>query len=230
MNDNDLERSLRTQRGPREDGYQPSALPMTLDEHRSATGARPSRLGRAGLFVGVAAAGALAVAAVAIVLSGPGAGPEVGAGSASPTAGASEATTRCGARDLVLSAEPWGGAAGSRGTIVTIALASGRYDCLLPTRLIVRVADASGAVLANSESPSSSGSVVLDADTSFVVRVTWSNWCGADPVRPISLAVLIGLSGWSSPVSVPAGADPVPPCNGGATTTLSVSEVEAAPY
>ena len=81
MNDNDLEPDLRSQRGPREGGYTPTVLPVTLDK-APAPGSTPSRVGRAGLFVGVGLAGAAAVAVIAGILSGPGSGPEVGSGQA----------------------------------------------------------------------------------------------------------------------------------------------------
>src|SRR5437773_8052729 len=126
MNDQDLERELRSQRGPREDGYTPTRLPMTLDDGTTA-GPRRSLVPRAALFAGAALAGALAVAVVAGILSGP--GPDVGSGG-SPSAQATALLPGdCGPSDVALSAEPWGGAAGSRGTVVAGTPAAGTSFC-----------------------------------------------------------------------------------------------------
>src|SRR6266480_4338978 len=129
MNDQDLERDLRSQRGPREDGYAPTRLPMTLDDGPTA-GPRRSMVPRAALFAGAALAGALAVAVVAGIMSGP--GPDV-VGNGSPSAQASALLPGdCGPSDVTVSAETWGGAAGSRGTVVTLTLAAGTSFCNVP--------------------------------------------------------------------------------------------------
>jgi hypothetical protein len=230
MSDNDLERDLRSQRGPREDGYQPSALPMSLEEQPAAA-ARPARLARTALLVGVGAAGALAVAVVASILSASGPGPEVGAGSASPSA---EATARplaaCGIQDVARVAEAWGGAAGSRGTVVTVSLAQGRYACALPATVYGQIVDSSGAQLVTGRTPATTGSVSLDPGAAFTIGVAWSNWCGSEPAAPLSLSLAFG-GGPSLMVgehgSIPASA--VPPCSGDGSTSLSLTDLEAAP-
>lgn len=230
MNDNDLERRLRTQQGPREEGYAPAVLPMTLDD-APATRPTPSGLRRAGLFVGVGAAGALAVAVVASILSAPGSGPEVGAGSASPSA---EATARplgaCGIQDVARSSEAWGGAAGSRGTVVTVSLAPGRYACALPATVYGQIVDDTGAQLVTGRTPATTGSVSLEPGATFSIGVAWSNWCGAEPAAPLSLSLAFG-GGPSLLVgehgSIPASA--VPPCNGEGASALSLTDLQAAP-
>lgn len=236
MNDQDLERDLRTQRGPREDGYAPMRLPTTREEALVASRG-PSRLPRAVMLVGASLAGALAVAIGAGVFSG--AGPGVGAtGSASPSADATTLPSAaastpasgsggCGPQDVSLVAEPWGGAAGSRGTVVTITLAGGHGACTLNKALAAEMVDANGSVLVTSPAVEPGGPVSLEPGASFTVGITWSNWCDAAPTEP-KLALM--MSGWESFVTVPVpngGADPVPPCMGSTEpTVLSWSGLE----
>jgi len=229
MNDHDLEQDLRTQRGPREEGYLPARLPMALDE--AAAGSQPSRLPRAAMLVAAGLAGALAVAIAAGVFSGP--APGVGAnGSASPSAAASTPPSGGGAcrpQDVSLTAEPWGGAAGSRGTVVTVALADGGQTCELGKGLAAEITDANGSVLVTS-GPSAAGEpVALAPGDTFTIGVSWSNWCAAAPAAPVSLA--LKMSGWDTFATVPVasgGLDPVPPCMGSAEpTVLSWSGLEA---
>lgn len=228
MNHNDLERELRSQHGPREAGYTPAILPMTLAERPAPTVA-PSRLVRTGLLVGVGIAGALAVAVVAGILSSPGSGPEVG--SENSTAPSAEATARppapCGLQDVALAAEPWGGAAGSRGTVVTVSLARGRYPCALPSAVDAQVVDANGVQLITGRAPSTAGSVALEAGASYTIGVAWSNWCGEAPAVPLNLWVAFGSGPprvVGAPGSVPASA--VPPCLGDGASTLSLTDLQ----
>ncbi|MBA3689097.1 MAG: DUF4232 domain-containing protein [Chloroflexi bacterium] len=229
MNDQDLERDLRTQRSPREEGYVPARLPMTLDEAPVARRGA-SRLPRAVLLVGAGVAGALAVAIGAGILSG--SDPGVGTtDSASPSAAASTPVAgggACGPQDVSLTAEPWGGAAGSRGTVVTVALAAGRDACTLGKGLAAEIADAKGSVLVTTGPSPSGGPVMLAPGGSFTIGITWSNWCVAAPAAPVALAMQ--MSGWESFVTVPVptgGLDPVPPCIGSTEpTALSRSVLE----
>ena len=236
MNEQDLERDLRKQRGPREEGYAPVRLPMALDEALVASRG-PSRLPRAAMFVGAGLAGALvvAIAVGAFSGSGPGVG---GTGSASPSAAASTPSAAastpasgsgaCGPQDVTLQAEPWGGAAGSRGTVVTLTLAGGHEACALGKGLAAEIADANGSVLVTTAAAEPGGSVSLGPGASFTVGVTWSNWCAAAPAAPVTLQ--LQMSGWESFVAVPVrtgGADPVPPCMGSTEpTVLSWSGLE----
>jgi hypothetical protein len=237
MNDQDLERDLRTQRGSREEGYAQRRLPTTLGGAPVA-GRGPSRLPRAAMLAGAGLAGALAVAIAVGVFSG--SGPGVGAtDSASPSAAATTsptaaASTRasgggdCGAEDVTLTAEPWGGAAGSRGTVVTVTLAGGHDACTLGKGLAAEVVDANGSVLVTTPAADPGEPVSLEPGASFTIGITWSNWCGAAPAAPVTLQ--LKMSGWDSFVAVPVptgGADPVPPCIGSTEpTALSWSGLE----
>jgi hypothetical protein len=227
MNDHDLERALRSQQGPREEGYTPTQLPRTLGPARAPG---PSRLMRIGILVPAALAGALAVAVVGSILSG--SGPGIGGTNVSPEASASPvgsgADSPCGIEDVTFSAEAWGAAAGSRGTTVLVTLATGRYACTLPTSVIGQIADADGMILIRQGSAVSGGSVVLQPGAAFAVGVAWSNWCGSVPAAPIALSLKV--TDWASwaPISAPAGgADPVPPCMGaGQRSSLSLTELQ----
>ncbi len=223
MNDQDLERQLRSQRGPREEGYVAARLPGTLDEAPVAS-RRPSRLQRSAMFVAAGVAGALAVAVAAGAFSGLGLGPGVGAtGSSSPSAEASTPASgsgACGPQDVSLAAEPWGGAAGSRGTVVMVTLAAGRGTCTLGKGLTAETRDANETVLATTGTAESGEPVTLAPGVSFTIGMAWSNWCGATPAAPVSLA--LKMSGWESFAAVPVptgGVDPVPPCMGSTEPT-----------
>jgi hypothetical protein len=190
------------------------------------------------MLVGAGLAGALAVAIGAGVFSG--AGPGVGAtDSASPSAAATTSPSAaastpasgsgaCGPQDVSLVAEPWGGAAGSRGTVVTLTLAGGRGACMLGKGLAAEMVDANGSVLVTTPAAEPGGPVSLVPGASFTVGITWSNWCEAAPAAPVALQ--LKMSGWESFVAVPVttgGADPVPPCMGSTEpTVLSWSGLE----
>jgi hypothetical protein len=129
-----------------------------------------------------------------------------------------------------LSAEPWGGAAGSRGTVVTVTLADGASPCNLPLPARAEIVDANGMHLIKGASPRGSGSVALGPDGSFQIGVAWSNWCQAQPAAPMTL-FLSFANQVPAPVgataSVPASA--VPPCNGDGASTLSLTDLQAQP-
>ena len=183
------------------------------------------------MLVAAGLAGALAVAVAAGVFSGP--EPGVGAnGSTSPSAEASTPAAGggpCGSQDVSLTGEPWGGAAGSRGTVVTVALASGREACQLGKGLAAEITDANGSVLVTSGPSAAGGPVALGPGDTFTIGISWSNWCAAAPAARVSLA--LKMSGWDSFATVDVasgGLDPVPPCMGSAEpTVLSWSGLEA---
>lgn len=228
MNDNDLERDLRSQRGPREAGYKPAVLPTALGD-APAPGATPSGLGRAGMFVGVAVAGALAVAVVAGILSGSAPDGIGSTGSATPSAGVSTAPSAgdapCDSGDFSqIGTEPWGGAAGSRGTVVTITTDPAGRGCLLETPVAAHINDAEGALLVGGAS-ADSRLVSLRPGDSFAIGLRWSNWCGSTPAAPLS--VVLEFNGWSGmlPVMLPGGG--VPPCSGSTQpSSLTVTDVQ----
>jgi hypothetical protein len=245
MNDKDLERQLRSQRGPRERGYQPADLPATLNEGGATRG--PSPLVRAAVLVPALAAGVIAVVVAGVLLRGNGTG-NVGGGVTTPppSATASEyvATQQpsatapddgepiaCAADDLAFADEPWGGAAGSRGTVITVSLEDGRPACLVSTGVSGRIADANGTVLvSNARVLMRFPNVVIRPGDQFTIGVSWSNWCGEAPARPLSLEIQVdNIPTWivvSDPVSTPT----VPPCMGeNSPGNLSLTLLQPAP-
>lgn len=226
MNDNDLERQLRTQAGPREEGYVPTRLPATLDE---APARLPSPFLRAAVLVPAVAAGVLVVAVAAAVLRGP--ATSVGGGNSQlPSESAANAGS-CTAETLHVVAEPWGGAAGSRGVVVTLSAAAGtRWTCNVALDVAARITDSSGSVLVNGASGPGAEVTALEPGRTYTVGIAWSNWCGADPTRPVTLALrLANMPSWIDVPSSSGGADPVPPCLGqNQPTNLSVTQLQPA--
>jgi hypothetical protein len=240
MNHDDLERQLRSHPGPRERGYHPTPLPAEPGAPSPPRGV-PTVL-RGGLY---AAAAAAAVLAVVVVTGGLGGPPGVGGDVSTPSP--SHSTTQvatpsvapatpaepgaCGPEDVALAAEPWGGAAGSRGTSVTLALAAGAAPCHPANVALGRMLNGTGATLVESvPGPTDLPLLTLQPGTTFQVGVAWSNWCEAAPGAPVTLE--LRLADWRDwvTVDVPAGGvDPVPPCMGDGPTNLSVTEVQAAP-
>ncbi|HEY8177069.1 MAG TPA: hypothetical protein VIH19_00555 [Candidatus Limnocylindria bacterium] len=224
MNDNDLERRLRAESGPREQGYLPSKLPATVE---SAPERRPSRALRLAILVPAVVAGVAVVAVAAAVLNGSGPDGVGGGGTPTPLASSSPPeVTYCQQQDVTFEAEAWGGAAGSRGTVVTVRLADGRYPCRFAPVPGARI-DVRGATLVESETAGMDATRTLDAGMPAEFSVTWSNWCG-ELHDSVDLVVLSG--GIEFPVAVPQGIGAMPPCMGENTpSTLSVTDLSPAP-
>lgn len=240
MGHEDLERRLRTEGGPREAGYQPVDLPATLDGGGRPPGRVPP-LVRAGLVTAVAAAAVLTVVALGGLLSGgPLVGDEVASASpssvtASPSASAEPSATpvpaigACQVDDLGLAAEAWGGAAGSRGTSASVTLAAGADPCELAQHVSGRVVDGNGVVLVEADAIDGASPLSLDPGSRYAIGVSWSNWCGPDPLEPLGLELAVGGDAWTAVPASGDGAIPVPPCMGDGDSTLSVTEIQPAP-
>jgi hypothetical protein len=217
MNRDRIERALR-EPGPRERGYSPEALPATAAELRARVPRRNRLLMSAGAFGGFAAAVA-AGAVIAVVLTrgfspGPGTGGTVWSPSPTPvptstptpvpTPTASPAPiAACRAGDFAWSADPWGGAAGSRGTIILARAVASLGRCELQGDATLTLRDANGTLLITGKSAATK--ITVTAGQVFQVGVSWSNWCGAEPAQPISLQVT--LPGDTMPVPLVPAAD-----------------------
>jgi len=230
MNDNDLERRLRAETGPREQGYVPSQLPATVET--GPPDGRPSHALRLAILVPAVVAGVAVVAIAAALLNG--SGPDgVGAvGTPTPIVSPSPiAPTDCLPSDLLVTAEPWGGAAGSRGTVINVALKDGRYPCEAAVEATVRVTDADGAAVVAGRPGDgralSGRTQLVESGETLGITVLWSNWCLDEPAMPLGLSIRLALWPDFVPVSIASGGtDPVPPCNGGTDTVLYVSELQ----
>ena len=231
MNDQDLERRLRTERGPREEGYFAAQLPPNLEGDENG---RRSALLSTAVVLPAAAAGVLVVALAGALLSG-GPGPIPGT-SPSPLASAKASPAEpaaCGGQDLSYAVEPWTGAAGSRGTVVTVSLADGRAACVTSTYATARIADANGEILVEaSKTLQGRPDVVIDPGDAFTIGIAWSNWCGQPPALPLSVAIG-GLGVEDHPlgyVLLVDASNPVPACLGeNEPASLSVTDLQPAP-
>jgi Protein of unknown function (DUF4232) len=242
MNDHDrLERSLRAP-GPRERGYRPQALPISLAEAlRERRGGRSVL--RAALIGAVAASAAVVTLAVTLGLPRGPVGSSAGNSSAAsssvePSSAASSSLASssprptdnpaapCLASNLAISADPWGGAAGSRGTTVLFRTVDSAGPCTLQGSPEAEVVDAAGKVLVSSAASDVGSPVQLGAGRVAELNVRWSNYC-PDTQQPMAVTLVLHLQGASielKATDVEGGSTiTAPPCNGaGQPSTLSV--------
>jgi hypothetical protein len=261
MNDDRIRRALRRP-GPREPRIQPASLPPDIHAAR-AMARDLQRRDRGGVILRAAGGFALAAVAVVLatlvgiqLLGGSAAPTGSGIGDASrqpasPTPAASTASTpastpvtsatatpsatlaRCSAASLSATSAPWGAAAGSRGTTVTITN-TGANACTLRGSPGAALTDAGGATLAIvGESASASDPVLtLQPGSSLTTDIVWGNWCAAAPAQPIAASLVV--DGTSVPVApaVTGSEVAVPPCmgtGGVGQTSLSTITYQAAP-
>lgn len=226
MNREQIERSLR-QPGPLEQAYQPATLPARLTDAHDPRGWRGSLVAVGQL--GMVAATVVAGGAIAVLLTrhpAPG-GSGVGAGVPTPTQAASlpASSAACRAEDFAWSTDPWGGAAGSRGTTVLARGVSSLVGCQIQGRSALALSDGNGHLLLTAQSPASA--VAVHAGSLLEIGISWSNWCDADPASPLSLSLT--LPGDSQPVPlVPStGEIQVPPCLGqGQPSVLNATDFQ----
>ena len=232
MKNDRIERALRSP-GPREQGYQPSALPLTAADARRGPAHR-SRLTLAGAFqVG---AWAVATGLVIAFLLSRGATPPVGnsvpvpgttpaTASPTPTPSASPGPLAgCRAGDFAWSSDPWGGAAGSRGTNVLLRTVDSAPTCEIRGKAKVVIRDGNGRALI-STSGGGNSTLSVKAGALLEIGISWSNWCGADPARPLSASLRLPGDATEVPLAAPPGVDGTPPCNGpGQPSSLSVTD------
>jgi hypothetical protein len=243
MNETPLERLLRDNPGPRERGYVATQLPASIAGLRTARAVH--RRGSAGAPRALAASLAVvAVAAVVVVaalsLRQNGLGPQLGGSpsvaasrsvSASPIPSPSEASgpLPCTADDLSWRADPWTGAAGSRGTNVLFTADEVRGECIIAGRPALELRDANGELLVASEGAGTGADITVERGIVLEIGIAWSNWCGPMPVQPLQITFALpgdpmGLVPLGPPVTDEI---PVPPCLGaGQPSALSVTEFQ----
>jgi hypothetical protein len=229
MSDERIERELRAP-GPRESAGRGRRLPADVREARLLLSEIDGRRNAVRVVVRATEVGLAAVAAVAVAIaigaSSPlGIIPGGASATPQPTApAASQAPSVCAASNLRAVADPWGGAAGSRGTTIRITLVSGP-DCLLQGHPGARIVAADGSLVIASLDPGKrpdqpwvqpgEQAVTISAQGSgTTVSVVWGNWCAADPSMP-QLQLRLAVDGPQLPVATaPGDAIPVPPCLG----------------
>jgi Protein of unknown function (DUF4232) len=142
--------------------------------------------------------------------------------SASTSAGAA-----CSAADLSVTGGPWGGAAGSRGTDISVKSNAGAA-CELPASPAVVALDAGGAVVAQGAVGAVGAGPAIQPGANAAFSLQFSNWCNQSVRLPLHFALLL-VSG-SAPIDQLAinSADELPPCNGpGQPPTLSTTAWES---
>ena len=226
MNDNDLERRLRSEPGPREQGYVPSQLPATVES--GPPDGRPSRAMRLAVLVPAVVAGVAVVAVAAALLNG--SGPDgVGAGvTSTPMPSPTErAPVYCQPNDVVITAE----AVGRCGRLTRHggdgAPRRGPLPVSVRSRSLALASNLRAAHSSRARRDGTNPTNVLQSGTQAEFSVTWSNWCG-EPHDTVNLVVLSG--GVEYPVDVPQGIGAMPPCMGeNMPSTLSVTDLSPAP-
>lgn len=216
-----LERSLR-EPGPREHGYRPRSMPVTLD------GARRERRGngfvlRTALLVAVAATAAVGTLAVVSRLPGDNHAGGTATTASARASGAAGPSAPCMAANLAFSPDPWGGAAGSRGTSILFRAVDFAGACTVSGAPAASIVDAHGQVLVRASAVSGSP-VELGPGKVAELTIRWSNWCGATPAQPLTLVLDLGAAPIRIPVTSQDGSDTLdpPPCLGpGEPSTFS---------
>ena len=241
-----IESMLHTQPVTDEARFVARPLPATVAGARARLDAR----GGSAVLRFAVASGAAAMAVVAIAVAttwlGHGGGPSGGElpsstadASSDPVATslttpvATEPTvTACAAGNLLIREEPWGGAAGTRGTSLTVVLVGGAAPCDLPTTVSARILDGSGAVLVSGVGEGN-GLVRLEPGAQYMVGIGWSNWCDPEPQPVLRWDVRFGDGEWIDVIEEAStsrpGIDPavpVPPCMGQGGTNLSVTQLQ----
>jgi hypothetical protein len=140
---------------------------------------------------------------------------------------ASPGPAKCRGADFAVSTDPWGGAAGSRGTIVVLRVVDSVTACRIGGALDGQITDPAGSVLVEARSDPTLASTVT-AGTQLEIGVAWSNWCGPEPTRPLELSIVLPGDAAPFPLVPPPGTEIlVPPCLGeGQPSSLSITSLQ----
>ena len=142
--------------------------------------------------------------------------------SAMPSASTSAGPVACAPADLSVANGQWEGAAGSRGTNLTVQNVSSA-PCLIPGRALVALVDADHRQLVASPPDSTVAPLVLSAGESAASDVLVGNVCGPAPAAPVALVVaFLGSTVESTGPPISSG-DGLPPCNGPGPATIQTS-------
>ena len=129
-----------------------------------------------------------------------------------PEPSATPRVTWCAPADLAARITMWEGAAGSR--IAHVELTNtGSQDCTLRTMMRPQLVDGRGSVLIDGAEPRTSAEKAFAPGAVVTTLVQASNYCGPDPVAPVSIAFVVPEGRIvATPVS-PTDLT-LPPCNG----------------
>ncbi len=138
------------------------------------------------------------------------------------------AVSACSSGQLTAAADRWQGAAGSRGTTVTVTNRSATV-CEVQGYPFAFIYDAGGRLVIDGGAPSSPSAyraATLGPGQGTTFNVIWSNWCGSTPVEPLSLRMRLPMDSALVPVALaPGDAIPIPPClgNPGSASSLTTT-------
>ena len=134
-----------------------------------------------------------------------------------------EGDAPCTAADFAITSDPWDAGAGARGTRSLFRVVDSVAECTLPATVSARITDARGDVLVEGTSDPEAADLVAGGGQ-LELEVSWSNWCGAEPERPLHLEAVLAGDDTIVSVEPPAGSEIlVPPCLGdGQPSVLNV--------
>jgi hypothetical protein len=144
-----------------------------------------------------------------------------------PTVSAAPSIGPCDPADLPVRITLWEGAAGHRIAHLELSNA-GSVRCTVKTEARPQLVDGHGSVLIDGTNPTTSRSLTVAPGHVLKTLVQDGNYCGPDPVAPVSVALVLTGGGRivATPVS-PTDIDGVPPCNGAAG---SAGDIEMQPW
>ena len=122
---------------------------------------------------------------------------------------------------------PWGGAAGSRGTDVTVESKS-VSACQLPASPAVVALDAGGAVVAQGKFGAVGSGPELQPGGHEKFSLEFSNWCNQNVRLPMHFALRLATGSTEIAQAAITSVDELPPCNGpGQPVSLSTTAWES---
>jgi hypothetical protein len=125
--------------------------------------------------------------------------------------------------DLVASADPWDGAAGSRFTAMTLS-SEGPSGCVDPVVRSFALVDAGGATVA-AHAPWGDDGRVVQVGGSLELTLRFSNVCGDGPALPVTLRLVLDSGDVEVAAAAVTVAGDLPPCNApGEASSLEVTE------
>jgi len=192
-------------------------------------------VGSAALFLvlrpapgGVGAQGSPSPSALAVVPVTPVPSAPVVVPTASPTPSPSPTPTpigRCDPADLAARITLWEGAAGHRIAHVELTNA-GSVRCTVRSMAKPQLVDGNGSVLIDGVAPASSKSLTVAPGEVLKTLVQDGNYCGPDPVAPVSVAFVLTDGGRIVATPFSPTDTTVPPCNGAG----SAADIEMHPW
>jgi len=129
-----------------------------------------------------------------------------------PTATEAPSIGPCAPADLAPRITMWEGAAGHRIAHVEMTNA-GSSPCTLPTLARPQLVDGRGSVLINGSEPASSDLLTVDPRAVLTTLVQDGNYCGPEPVAPVSVAFVLPQGRIVATPFSPTDAT-LPPCLG----------------